>query len=147
MIKDFPLLKMLMLVLVIALSHSAQAGKRGYWTWTDGKGDPQYSDRPPEGVDAVFVEKNTTKSPSSSPYQGSSADGEDATSEQPSGPKTMEALPEKDPEICRQAKSNLAGLRSARVRITEADGSQHYLTEEEKAEQRDRTQRLIDLHC
>ena len=145
MIKDFPLLKMLMLVLVIALSHTAQAGKKGYWTWTDDKGDPQYSDRPPEGVDAVFVEKNTTSSAVSSPYQGSKADGEDK--EQSSGPKTMEGLAQKDPEVCRQAKSNLAGLRSARVRITEADGSQHYLTEEEKAEQRERTQRLIDLNC
>lgn len=145
MIKDSPLLKMLLLVLVIALSHTAQAGKKGYWTWTDDKGEPQYSDRPPEGVDAVFVEKNTTSSAVSSPYQGSNPESEDK--EPSSGPKTMEGLPEKDPEVCRQAKSNLAGLRSARVRITEADGSQHYLTEEEKAEQRERTQRLIDLNC
>ena len=143
MIKYFPLLKILVLVLVFALSHTAQAGKKGYWTWNDSKGDPQYSDRPPEGVDAVFVEKNTTNSAVSPPYQGQAANGEEKTS----GPETMEALPNKDPEICSQAKNNLANLKSARVRITEADGSKHYLTEDEKAEQRERNQRLIDLNC
>ena len=145
MIKDLPLLKMLVMVMIFALSHTAQAGKQGYWTWTDGKGDPQYSDRPPEGVDAVFIEKNTASSAVSSPYEDSNPDSEGQ--EQSSGPKTMEGLPDKDPEICRQAKSNLAGLKSARVRIVEADGSIHYLTEEEKTEQRQRTQRLIDLNC
>jgi hypothetical protein len=147
--KDFPLLKMLVLVLVIALSHMAQANKKGYWTWTDDNGDPQYSDRPPEGVEAVFIEKNTTNSATSSPYESSSAksEGEGEGEEQSGGPKTMEGLAAKDPEICRQAKNNLAGLKSARVRITEPDGSQHYLTEEEKAAQRERNQRLIDLNC
>jgi hypothetical protein len=145
--KDFPLLKMLVLVLVIALSHTAQAGKKGYWTWTDDKGDPQYSDRPPEGVDAAFVTKNTTNSDVSAPYESSSAESKDDSEDQSSGAQTMEGMAEKDPDICRQAKSNLAGLKSARVRITEADGSQHYLSEEEKAEQRERTQRLIDLNC
>jgi hypothetical protein len=145
--KDFPLLKMLVLVLVIALSHTAQASKKGYWTWTDGKGDPQYSDRPPEGVDAVFVEKNTTSSPLSSTSASNTEEASASGEEQSSGPKTMEGLAAKDPEICRQAKSNLAGLKSARVRITEPDGSQHYLTEEEKAAQRERNQRLIDLNC
>jgi hypothetical protein len=143
MTKDFPLLKILVLVLVFALSHTAQADKKGYWTWNDSKGDPQYSDRPPEGVDAVFVEKNTSNSAVSPPYQGQAANGEEKTS----GPETMGALPTKDPEICRQAKNNLTNLRSARVRITEADGSKHFLTEDEKAAQRERNQRLIDLNC
>lgn len=143
MSKDFPLLKMLVLVLVIALSHTALAAKKGYWTWTDDNGDPQYSDRPPEGVDAVFIEKNTTNSAISAPYEGQAANGEGKSS----GPGKMEAMAAKDPEICRQAKNNLAGLKSARVRITEPDGSQHYLTEDEKIEQRDRTQRLIDMNC
>ena len=147
MIKDFPLLKILVLVLVFALSHTAQAAKKGYWTWNDSKGDRQYSDRPPEGVDAVFIEKNTTNSAVSAPNEGSNAASESAGADQNPGPQTMEGMPAKDPDICRQAKSNLAGLRSARVRITEPDGSKRYLTEEEKTEQKERTQKLIDFHC
>ena len=91
----------------------------------------------------MFVEKNTANSAVSDPYESNPASGEAKSS----GPKKMEGLADKDPEICRQAKNNLAGLRSARVRITEADGSQHYLTEEEKKEQRERAQKLIDLNC
>ena len=110
--KDFPLLKMLVLVLVIALSHTAQAGKKGYWTWTDDKGDPQYSDRPPEGVDAIFVEKNTTNSAISSPYNAAS--DKDGTASAAGGGKQgeMEAIYTKDPAICEQAKNNLAKLKA-----------------------------------
>jgi hypothetical protein len=144
--KDFPLLKMLVLVLVIALSHTAQAGKKGYWTWTDDKGDPQYSDRPPEGVDAVFVAKNTTNSAVSSPYNAAS--DKDGTASAAGGSQgQMEAVYNKDPAICEQAKNNLAKLKSAKVRITEPDGSKHYLTEDEKNAQRERNQRIIDLNC
>ena len=144
MIKNFPLIiKILGLSLIIALPNMAQAAKSGYWSWNDDKGNPQYSDRPPEGVNAVFVEKNTTNSPVSGPYQGASNSG----NEQSGNSGTMEALPNKDPSICAAAKSNLANLQSARVRITEADGSQHYLTEDEKTEQRERAQRLIELNC
>jgi hypothetical protein len=146
MIKDLPLLKMLVLALVIALSHTAQAGKKGYWTWTDDKGEPQYSDRPPEGVEAVFVEKNTTNSATSSPYKA--ATDKDAKASAADGSQgQMEAIYEKDPGICTQAKNNLAKLESAKVRITEPDGSKHYLTEDEKNAQRERNQRIIDLNC
>lgn len=142
MSKDFFLFKLLGLVLIIALSNTAQAGKQGYWTWTDEKGNPKYSDRPPEGVDAVFVEKNTTSSPTSSAYDSGSQ-----AADQASNPDKMEVFPAKDPSICEQAKANLSALKSARVRITEADGTQHYLTDEEKKEQRDRAQRLVDMNC
>lgn len=141
--KGFPLVKILGLVLVIALSHSVQAAKKGYWTWDDDKGNPQYSDRPPEGVEAVFVEKNTANSAVSAPYESTArtSNGEAAD------PQTMEGLAPKDPAICEQATNNLSALKSARVRITEADGSQHYLTEDEKKEQRERYQKLIDFNC
>jgi esterase/lipase len=108
----------------------------------DDKGSPQYSDHPPEGVDAVFIEKNTTSSPTSS-YQKNADQAVDENGD----PVKMEVLAAKDPVICEQAKANLSALQSARVRITNADGSQHYLTEDEKAEQRDRAQRLIELNC
>ncbi len=144
MTKYFPALTVFGLVLAIALSGPVQAGKKGYWTWTDQKGNPQYADLPPEGVDAVFVEKNTLNSAVSEGVQTGSQNDDGAAA---SGPQAIEGIAAKDPEICQQAKNNLAALESARVRITDPDGSKRFLTEDEKAAQRERAQKFIDLNC
>lgn len=122
----------------------------GHWRWTDSEGEQHYSDRPPAGIEAEFIEFATGRGKKSSPA---------ATPAAPSSPTVpgkgetaknndMEILPEPDPEICAQAKGNLQALNGKpRVRITEADGSIRMLTEEEKEEQRENARKFVKLYC
>lgn len=129
------------------------AAKQGHWEWTDSNGQPQYSDQPPSGVDAKYVESSYGKAPNaakSSNGKTESGDDKNVGADKPSAsqPIQMEVLPEKDPAICAQATSNLQALETApRIRITDADGSKRILTGEEKEAQKDRARQIMKMHC
>jgi hypothetical protein len=54
----------------------------------------------------------------------------------------------KNPEVCAQARENLATLEVApRVRLRGADGEYRYLTDEERQEQEKRARDTIAVHC
>jgi hypothetical protein len=60
----------------------------------------------------------------------------------------MEALPEKDPAKCEQAKVNLNSLKSkARIRLTSPDGTQRFITDEERNAQIKLAEENIGMHC
>ena len=131
-------------LLVAALAGLAlQAAASGLYRWTDANGTVQYSDRPPEGIEAEFIEISTgTRSKAAQPE--TKAEEEQATA---SGPQAMEVMPEKDPALCKQAQKNLKALEAARIRISEPDGSRRFLTEEEKETQRVNNRKFVKIHC
>ncbi|ARN72818.1 DUF4124 domain-containing protein [Oceanicoccus sagamiensis] len=123
-----------------------QAEQNGIYRWTDDQGVVQYSDRPPEGVEAVFIKTSTGKRSTPSAAKTAQSD-DDADEGSESSSQTMEVMPEKDPKLCEQAKRNLKALESARIRITEPDGSKRILTEDEKEGQRANANKFIKVHC
>ncbi len=136
----------ILFITIVSSALTAQAAKQGHWRWTDENGTVQYSDRPPEGVESEFIEFAAPRSSARSKSQGPVSS---AAEEQQAG-KTfdeMEVLPEKDPELCRQAQNNLKALEAARIRITEPDGTKRILTEDEKETQRANANKFIELHC
>lgn len=134
-------LQALFICVGIIASLTLQAEQNGIYRWTDNNGVTQYSDRPPEGVESMFVKTSTGKrAPATEPEPTTTASEDNA-------PQTMEVMPEKDPALCKQAQQNLKALESARIRITEPDGSKRIITEEEKEAQRENARKFIKVHC
>ena len=135
--------------LSLLLAMSSQAGPNGHYRWTDDNGILQYSDYPPEGVEAEFIKfsGSSHRSPSSTEAKDSTAEQAGTENGDAKLPKTMEVMPEKDPALCKQAQQNLKALEGARIRITEPDGSKRFLTEEEKEGQRENARKFIKINC
>lgn len=112
------------------------------YTWTDSKGVVHFGERPPKNVKATLVKTRTGHSdPTPAP-----------TPAQPKTPAETVAANQqallKDPVRCAQAKENLTILNSvARIKTTNAEGVVIFLTEEDKAKQRETAQQIIDQAC
>ena len=134
------------------------AAQSAYYRWTDESGNLVLSDRPPQSADqdyeTVAVQAPTlrrrpaTAAPPSPPVY----DPGDASPPQPAVSRTEEdtaALPvERDPAVCKQARTNLEVLETKpRIRVYGDDGELRYLSPEQIEEQKAATQRAIDLHC
>jgi hypothetical protein len=132
-----------MLSLGLSTAINLDASQNGHYRWTDANGTVQYADRPPEGVEAEFIKFTGAKSPRSSEKPTTK---ENIATKAELPPK-MEVLQKKDPELCKQAQQNLKALEGARIRITEADGSKRFLTEEEKEYQRENARKFVDINC
>jgi hypothetical protein len=143
-VKELTLLGLL--ATTLSISAPLQAGKgEGVYQWTDEKGHVHFSDKPPKGQESDFIKTQT-----GSRQKTSEAVAEAEAEQQANNtkPEAMEVLPEKNPEVCKQAKANLEALSGRpRVRITEADGSQRFLTDEEKEAQREIARKNAEMHC
>lgn len=139
----------LLLVLGMIASTPVMAAKQGLYRWHDDDGTVQYSDYPPEGRDSEFIELTGAKKKlsDSQPAQAEADKPAEATDGKSKVYDQMEVLPKKDPVLCKQAQDNLKALESARIRITEPDGSKRFLSEDEKEVQRANAHKFIDIHC
>ncbi len=141
-------------VFVVALCLQAAgsfAAEDGYYKWTDEKGRPHHSDRPPPaGIAYEFLASDgSTRRQVSAEESRSSSVPKKAAPTQPKEPISEEAgAVVKNSAYCDQAKANLDTLNSkARVRIRDAEGNIRFLTEDEKEAQRQKAQDLIAVHC
>lgn len=132
----------------VLLTPSSLAGKEGYYRWKDDAGETHFTQQPPLGRQYQFIETRGGASVVSNPSSGDSA-GNDDGAKADTAPQRMEVLPPKDPAICSQAKSNLLTLQKngARIRVTDPDGTARLLNEKEVAEQKQRAQEAIGIHC
>lgn len=125
-----------------------QAEPSGYYRWKDAEGNTKLSDRPPgPGIKAEFIE---TPGSSQSRYTPPAATETKENTEQATAPEPqqMEALPNKDPERCKQAQQNMKAFEGfARIRVTDADGTQRLLTDDEKNVQIERSKKAIKENC
>lgn len=147
----------LLTALAVSAALAPQAlAEEGYYKWVDARGNPAHSDRPPPaGIEYEFVSSETglkrrfpaeARADDSANAQAGEADPESPGTEAPADAQQQAAV-KKDPALCDQARANLDTLNSkARVRIRDDDGIR-YLTEEEKAIQRQKAQDLITFHC
>jgi hypothetical protein len=138
-----PFILGLAILVTIAASHIS-AGQNGHYRWTDADGTVQYSDRPPEGIEAEFIKFSTGKR---SKTEQKNTSGDEDEIKTAGKPQQLEVMPEKDPALCQQAQNNLTALKAARIRISEADGSKRILTEDEKESQRENARKFIKIHC
>lgn len=142
-------------VLVCLLLSSAHtAAESALYRWKDSEGNPVMSDRPPPL--GVQYETISTKSSVVHRVEG---DGEAApesaqsptTATPPPAPvasKPASSLHEKNPEYCATARKNLEVIdRAPRIRIDDGNGGLRYLTDDERAAQRQDNLEIIEAHC
>jgi hypothetical protein len=136
--------------LLIGVSVTAVA-QSAYYRWTDAQGNQMHSDRPPPaGVDYEKIEsgKNPMRQAESNK---NSAFPEPSTrvETKPDAPNTTSAREtEKNPELCRAAKENLRLLdSSARIRLNTGEGEAQYLSDKQRAVQREEAVTTIEKLC
>jgi hypothetical protein len=128
---------------------SVQAGET-YYRWTDDKGRPVHSDRPPpKGIDYEVI-----KTGSGFRRQVDSDEGVVPLSVEPTESNkfkpvdTSKVKIEKNPEFCARGRENLETLDSGvRIRMRNEEGEVVYLGEEDREVQRKRAQDTIEMHC
>lgn len=129
------------LLMGVLISQTVLADK--VYTWTDTKGVVHFGERPPKNVKATLVK---TRTGHSDPTPAQTAAAQPKTAAETAAANQEASL--KDPERCAKAKENLAILNSvARIKTMNADGVAVYLTEEDKAKQRETSQQIIDQAC
>ena len=136
--------------IALGFSLNLQADSQsGYYRWKDKDGNLKLSDRPPEaGIQAEFIKTPGSKRSRASSEQAEEQQAGTQPANSPGEPVKMEVVPEKDPVRCQQAKDNMKAFEGfSRIRVTDADGTQRLLTEEEKQVQIERSQKAIREHC
>ena len=139
----------LLLTLLVALP-SAAAGNTHY-RWTDDRGNPVHSDRPPpKGTDYEVVTTGSSLvrrvsgdegavPPETMPRVGNEFDQIDMEA-----PKEVE----KNPEYCERARKNLEALENAnRIRVRNDQGEMRVLSDEERDAEKIKAQDAIAVHC
>ena len=117
---------------------SVQAGT--LYRWTDERGNPVISDRPPAvGTPYITLDgarygvKSSSAARTPKPMPTQQAESVKAGADR-SGDGTEQAMKtEQDPKLCDQAKDNVFKLETfPRIRITDDDGSVRFMTDEER---------------
>jgi len=138
----------LLLTLLAALPSAAG---NTHYRWTDDRGNPVHSDRPPpEGTDYEVVTTGSSLvrkvsgdegavPPETMPRVGNEFDQIDMQA-----PKEVE----KNPEYCERARKNLEALDNAtRIRVRNDQGEMRILSDEEREAERIKAQDAIAVHC
>lgn len=139
------------LVVLLVLASSQILAGNTYYRWSDERGNPVHSDRPPpEGTEYEVVTSGTSLvrkvaadegavPAEADPRPGNEFDRYESGEVEP---------PKKNPEYCKRAQDNLATLESAaRVRIRDDQGEYRYLTQDEKETEKAKARDLIAVHC
>lgn len=130
---------------------SLLAEQTGYYRWKDDKGQFQATQQPPPDRPSEYVRLSTGKStPVGAGETVESHEGKDtaksAAQNKITGP--LQAVPDKDPAKCKEARDNQAVLEGhARIREKQANGEYRYLSADEIAEQRKRAQEAVNIYC
>jgi hypothetical protein len=141
--------------LVFALATSALLGSRAnadrnLYRWTDERGNQVNSDRPPPpGIDYEVISTSSSMVRKVDPEEGAvPAKVKPAPGNQFDPVNTSKPVIEKNPEYCARARDNLAQLDTrARIRIRNEQGEVRFLTEAERAGERDKAISAIEAYC
>ncbi len=114
------------------------------YTWTDAQGVVHYGERPPKDTKATLIR---TRTGHSEPTPEASAAPETTAAQQPQVPQQKIGV-EKNADQCAAARQNLTTLKGyARVKIADANGETRYLSEAEKQQKMNETQKVIEQVC
>lgn len=166
----------LIFTLLSAMPIAAQSTPQGYYHWVDENGRMHFSQTPPLDAPPVSFIPARKKNFSDNPYSENQTEAvetfddifdedfdDELSPKNQASSKTdkdkgskyqgaMEILPQKSEETCKAAQYNLQQLSpqsggKVRVRISTPSGEPRLLREDEIQAQRDKANRLIDLHC
>lgn len=140
-------MKLLLIPILFICSNSFAAGIQ---KWVDESGQIHYGDTPPAKSSSESVRVSRPPSNPGKPlprFTGSKNEkqAEEHPDTKPVGKETSESQAK---QACEQAQKDIVILnRSTRLRLKSADGSERYMTSEEIAERRERTEKDIKQFC
>ncbi len=147
----------MIIILFGALVLGAYAEAGNLYRWKDSEGNPVMSDRPPPtGVEYETISTSSNLVHSVNDADAPPADSPSIPAGKPPEPeqtaaksgKSKSGLYEKNPEYCAAARKNLEVIdRAPRIRMDTGDGELRYLTDEERAAQRQNNLEVIEAHC
>lgn len=138
---------------LLAISPTLMAAPQGYYRWKDNKGQFQATQQPPADRPSEFVRTSTGTSSQATVGEGSEtaapADASTpAVDKAAKGPVGLQAVPDKDPEKCKQAQDTQGVLNShARIREKDEKGEYRYLAPEEIADQKKLAEESVQVYC
>ena len=150
--RAIPTCVLLAMMGIVGLSSLNAIAGTNHYRWTDDRGQPVHSDRPPpKGVDyeVITTGSNLTRQVEAEegavPAEVEPRVGNDF---EQIDPKAKTAAVKKNAEYCQRAKDNLRALdTSARIRVRDENGELRFLNEEEKKTQREDAQAGISNYC
>lgn len=135
--------------ITLAIS-SLTANAEVHYRWTDDRGNPVHSDRPPpKGTPYEVVSTNSSLVRRVDPDEGAVPAATEPTAgnefeQTDTNPKAVQ----KNAEQCKRARDNLETLNTkSRIQIRDDKGELRALSEKEKAEQREQATATISAHC
>ncbi len=143
----------LCLVASLLISSTTEAGQVYRWTTSDGT--VHYGEHPPQGVEATQM-STTTGKPSKQSSRRERVEPGEYSGEEPAAESKDETAaaevappkPKKNKDICERAKYNLKVLTDrARIRQTDENGEERYLSDEEKDKQKEKAREAIKTYC
>lgn len=115
-----------------------------YYKWVDENGVSHFSERPPRGATEITEKLKTSVRASGHEDEASQSPEESQATENPTEP----TVSLKDKKRCQAEKDRLKALSSgARIRMKGADGSDHYLDEQQIQEQARISRQAIQESC
>lgn len=127
-------------------SVGLQAADKVY-KWVDDEGVVHYGTRAPDDREASSFTPHTGHSEPVTYDFGPDEEEQNSRTTQ-NNDKQQERVTLHDPERCEAARNNLKALNNfGRVKVKNADGDFHYLTEEEQQERIKEAQQVIDEAC
>jgi hypothetical protein len=147
-------IRSLWLLALLGVAPVLLAGPQGYYRWKDDKGQFQATQQPPKDRASEFVRTSTGTSSQMAP--GESADSAGSAAKPAGQPVDgaakksagLQALPDKDPEKCKQAQDTETVLNShARIREKDEKGEYRYLAPEEINEQKKLAEESKQIYC
>ena len=141
---------LLLATTALTLMASLASAEATLYRWTDARGTPVNSDRPPPaGVEYEVISTSSSmarkvdQDEGAVPLEVKPTPSNDFEQVQTNKPRI-----EKNPEYCQRARDNLQTLdTTARIRLRNDQGEYRYIDEAEKEEQRDQARATIALHC
>ncbi len=135
---------------LLTLSTTFASASEVVYRWKDAAGNPVNSDRPPpEGVEYETFSTSSSMVHAVDPAAGTAPPtGKPAAGK--GAPATAATAPvsQKNPENCARAKDNLTQLDThARIRLRNDQGEIRYLSEEEKAAEKQKALDAIKVFC
>ncbi len=139
-------------LLVTAVCGAPVFAGENYYRWVDEQGTEVNSDQPPSaGTDYEVIRAKRSMTVPVTEEETAAAQGDGGTpapSQAAASPSVPQMVPEKNPEACAAARKNLETLNTyARIRVADADGSYHFIDEDEKAQRRAEAEATIAAAC
>ena len=154
-----PALKFVLIFGFFCVAAINATAEDDYYTWIDENGVTNYAERNPEGVSATFVSRNQAFGRRTADERRPSAQASEQTQANNRSPnpdalvdKQAAILVEEVTEIKRQnceiGKNNLAQLKAfSRIRVSDEQGENRILTEDEKETRSDKARQTIRENC